>query len=119
MPTASLPRPERARSATLLHLSALVGLLGNGVGFVLGPLVVWLLKRDDDVFLDEQGKEVVNFHLTMFLAAAVAGLLTVVGIGLLLLPLVLIAMVALPVVAALHARDGDFYHYPLTIHFIR
>ena len=52
--------------AMVCHLAALVGLLGNGIGFLLGPLVVWLFKNEDDPFIDEQGKEAVNFQITMF-----------------------------------------------------
>jgi len=48
------------------HLAALVGLLGNGIGFLLGPLVVWLFKKEDDPFIDEQGKEAVSFQIIMF-----------------------------------------------------
>jgi hypothetical protein len=112
--------PEDAcRTASLLHLSALLGLLGNGIGFILAPLVVWIVKRDDDPFIDDQGKEAVNFQITMTLAAIVAGLLIVVLIGLVLLPIVLLAMIILPIVAAMRARDGEPYRYPFTIRFIK
>lgn len=118
-PTFDPTIPDDARkTASLLHLSALLGLLGNGIGFILAPLVIWLLKRDDDPFIDEQGKEAVNFQITMTLAAIVAGVLIVVGIGLLLLPLVLIAMVVFPIIAAMRVRDGEPYRYPFTFRFI-
>ena len=113
------PNADVLTTASLLHLSALVGLLGNGIGFVLAPLVVWILKRDDDPFLDDQGKEAVNFQLTMTLAAIVSAVLIVVGIGLLLLPIVVILMVVMPVVAALRVRDGEDYVYPFSIQFIK
>lgn len=110
---------DACKTASLLHLSALVGLLGNGIGFILGPLVVWFLKRDDDPFIDEQGKEAINFQITMTLAAIVSAVLMAVLIGFVLLPLVLIAMVVLPIVAALKAREGESYRYPATIRFIK
>lgn len=110
---------DACRTASLLHLSALLGLLGNGIGFILAPLVVWIVKRDDDPFIDDQGKEAVNFQITMTLAAIVAGLLIVVLVGLVLLPIVLIAMIVLPIVAAMRARDGEAYRYPFTIRFIK
>lgn len=113
------PTDDVLTTASLLHLSALVGLLGNGIGFILAPLVIWVLKRDDDPFLDEQGKEAVNFQITMTLAAIVSAVLIVVGVGLLLLPVVLVAMVGLPIVAALRVRDGEDYAYPISIRFIK
>ena len=64
----TLSDKEARKWAMLCHLSALSGLLGNGIGFLIGPLVVWLIKRDDAPQIDEQGKEALNFQLTMFLA---------------------------------------------------
>jgi uncharacterized Tic20 family protein len=110
---------DACRTASLLHLSALLGLLGNGIGFILAPLVVWIIKRDDDPFIDDQGKEAVNFQITMTLAAIVSGILIVVLIGLVLLPIVLLAMIILPIIAAMRARDGEAYRYPFTIRFIK
>lgn len=110
---------DACRTASFLHLSALLGLIGNGIGFILAPLVVWIIKRDDDPFIDDQGKEAVNFQITMTLAAIVSGLLILVLIGLVLLPIVLLAMIVLPIIAAMRARDGEAYRYPFTIRFIK
>jgi uncharacterized Tic20 family protein len=81
-----IPREVR-KWATICHIIALVGLLGNGIGFLVGPLVVWLLKREDHPFIDQQGKEAVNFQITAFMALFASALLTllVVGFGLLLI----------------------------------
>ncbi len=105
--------------AALLHLSALIGLIGNGIGFVLAPLAFWLVKRNDDPFLDEHGKEAVNFQLSMTLAAIVSAVLMALLIGFVLLPIVLLAMIGLPIIAAMRARDGESYRYPATIRFIK
>lgn len=102
--------------AAITHLSALVGLLGNGIGFLLAPLVIWLIKRNDHPFLDDQGKEAVNFQITMLLAALVGGALTVVLIGFVILIGVAILM---PIVAAMKASEGEAYRYPLTIRLIK
>jgi uncharacterized Tic20 family protein len=104
--------------ATICHLSALVGLLGNGIGFLLGPLIVWLLKREDDPFIDAQGKEAVNFQLTMFLAMLVAGVLALLLVGFLLMAAVGLVMIALPIVAAVQANEGRPFRYPFAIRFI-
>ena len=109
--------------AMAVHLSALVGLLGNGIGFVLGPLVVWLWKRDDYEFVREQGLEALNFQITMFISALAALFLivTIIGvvIGILLLILTGILAVVYPIVAAAQAKQGVHYRYPFSIRLIR
>jgi len=107
------------RWAMLCHLSALIGLLGNGIGFLLGPLFVWLMRKEDHPFVDEQGKEAVNFQLTMFLALFVSIPLLLIIVGLFLMAVIGLLMTILPIVAAIKANDGVAYRYPLTIRFIR
>jgi len=114
------PIPREARTwAMACHLTALVGLVGNGIGFFLGPLLVWLIKREDHPFIDEQGKEAVNFQLTMIGAMIISGLLWIVLIGIILLPLVVILDIVLTIIAGIKASDGVHYRYPLAIRFIK
>src|SRR5688572_13865385 len=76
------PVPEASRNTVLiLHLSALAG-LATGIGFLLGPLVVWLLKKDEDPEVDAAGKDAVNFQITMLLAGIAAAILCITIIGL-------------------------------------
>ncbi len=103
----------------LCHLSALVGLLGNGIGFLLGPLVVWLVKKNDDPFIDEQGKEAVNFQLTMFLAALVSGILIFVIIGVFLLFVVAIFATVLSIIGAIKASEGEHFKYPFALRLVK
>jgi uncharacterized Tic20 family protein len=105
--------------AMLCHLSALVGLLGNGIGFLLGPLIVWLLKRDMHPFVDEQGKEAVNFQITMFIAFFVAAVLIFILIGIPLLIALGILDVVLPIVAAIKTSNGEHYRYPFALRLIK
>ncbi len=114
----SLSRDVR-KWAMICHIIALVGLLGNGIGFVVGPLVVWLIKKEDHPFIDEQGKEAVNFQITMFIALFVSAILTLIVIGIALLILVGILMVVFPIIAAIKANDGEHYRYPLSIRIIK
>ena len=110
----------RARQwAMLCHLIALVGLLGNGIGFLLGPLIVWLIKKDAHPFIDEQGREALNFQLTMLLAAIVCIPLTFVVIGAFILPVIGILAVLFPIIAGVNANSGNSYRYPLTIRFVK
>lgn len=110
--------PDARKWAALCHIMALTGLIGNGIGFVLGPLVVWLIKKDDHPFVEEQGKEAINFQITMFIAAMISLLLTVVVIGIFLVIAVGLVMVIFPIIAAVKASNGEAYRYPFTIRFI-
>ena len=117
--SAALSAQEALKWAMGCQLVALVGILGNGIGFLLGPLVLWLLKRDVDPFVDEQGKEAVNFQLTMLLAAFVSFVLVLVLIGFVLLLIVAIMMIVFPIIAAIKVSNGEHYRYPLAIRFIK
>jgi len=114
----SIPREAR-KWAMVCHLIALVGLLGNGIGFLLGPLIVWLLKREDHPFVDVQGKEAVNFQITMLIAAVICGILALVVVGFALLFIVGLIMVILPIIAAVKSNDGVDYRYPFSVRFIK
>jgi uncharacterized Tic20 family protein len=107
----------------------MVALIGIPFGNVLGPLVVWLVKRDASPGVDAHGKESLNFHLSWslywILAAAVVGALCFLLIGFLLLPFLfigyavgIIGMVILSVIGSVKASNGELYRYPLTIRFL-
>ncbi len=116
--TSTIPREAR-QWATVCHIIALVGLLGNGIGFLLGPLIVWLLKREDHPFIDEQGKEAVNFQITMCIVAFLSGILAVILIGFAFLLVIAFFMTIFPIIAAIRANDGQHYRYPLSFRFIK
>lgn len=120
MSDASTVMEKDARQwATIIHLSALAGLLGNGVGFVIVPLVIWLLKKNDHPFIDEQGKEAVNFQITMMLAFFVSLVLAIVLIGYVLMAIVGLMAVIFPILAAMKTSEGRSYRYPLSIRVIQ
>jgi len=111
---------------TFCHLSGLLGLLGPisaGLGSVLGivgPLVVWLIKKDEYEFVSDQGKESLNFQITVLIAGiACLPLILVFGLGLLLLFVVAIADVVFVVIASMKANQGERYRYPVCIRFIK
>ncbi len=107
---------EAKNWAVAAHLSALVGLLG--IPPLVGPLVVWLLKRDVHPFVDEAGKEALNFNITFFIYLIVSALSIFLLIGIVLLPIVAVAWLVLVVVAAVRTSEGTSYRYPLTIRFV-
>lgn len=105
--------------AMFCHLSALAGLVVPVVGCIIGPLIVWQIKKEEFPFVDEQGKEAVNFQISMLIYGVVAALLIFACIGTVLLPAVAIFDLIFLLIAAVKANDGQHYRYPLTIRFIK
>lgn len=99
----------------LLGFATFVVPLGN----ILGPLVIWLVKKDEIPFVDDQGKESLNFQITMTICAVVSWLTCLFFVGFILLPAVLIFWFIMTIIGAINANDGKRYRYPLTIRFIK
>ena len=110
-----LPTPDaQARQwAMLCHYAAFFWVLAPLIGNVIGPLVVWQLKKDLHPFVDEQGKEALNFQITYSVAMMVCGLLAWVLIGFPLMLLVGLVALALTIIAGIKANAGEAYRYPL------
>lgn len=112
------------------HLAALALYLGIPFGNIIGPLIIWLLKKDQFPLVDEQGKESLNFQISLVIyslvGATVIGALAVtillaplaIILGFLLLLLFVINLVLI-IVAAVNVSNGRPYQYPLTIRFIK
>jgi len=100
-----------------VHLSALCALF-IPLGHVLGPLVIWLIKRGEMPMVDRNGKEALNFQITVTLASFVCGLLFFVGIGVILLFVLLVADAVLVIMAAMKASRGEAFSYPFTLRLI-
>lgn len=107
---------EARQWAMIAHLSALSGFL-IPFGNIIGPLVVWQIKKDMP-FVEDQGKEALNFQITVLIAVIVCFILTFVVIGALLLPIVGIATLVLIIIAGIKANSGEQYRYPLTLRLI-
>lgn len=105
--------------AMFAHLAALAGFIGIPFGNVIGPLIVWLIKKDTMPLVDEHGKESLNFQISMTIWGLVAALLIFVGIGILLVAAVAIVDLVFLIIAAVKANNGQAYRYPLTIRFIK
>jgi uncharacterized Tic20 family protein len=116
------PSKQQAPSYTtgiFCHLLGLASFLGIPFGNIIAPLVLWLLKRAEDPFADDCGKEAVNFQITISLYFILSAVLIFAKIGILLLPLVVIFHFTYTIVASIRASEGQCYRYPLTIRFIR
>lgn len=117
-PPAGAPSAEERQWGLFAHLSALVGLV-IPFGTIVGPLIVWQMKKAEMPFVDDQGKEALNFQITVFLALIVCIVLSFVLIGLLLLPIVGLAALVFTIIAGIKANEGVAYRYPFTLRLIK
>lgn len=104
--------------AMLAHLTALLALIGIPFGNIFGPLVVWLVKREEFPLVDDQGKESMNFQISMTIYLIVAGILSFLLIGIPFLIALAIAWLVLVIIGSVKANTGERYRYPITIRFI-
>ncbi len=123
-----LPGPNESQIRTwnmLCHLSALAGLI-IPFGNLLGPLLVWQLKKNEFPSVEVHGKAALNFQITVMLAVLAGGVVAVIlsffCIGYLLIPLIgVIGLCGLifAVIAGLKANEGKDYRYPWTLELIK
>jgi uncharacterized Tic20 family protein len=115
------PTHDDRNLAVIAHLSGCLGVLGAGLIGFLGPLVIYLLKKDTSPYVEAQAKEALNFQITLLLIAIGCGILTGCTLGmafpLVLLPMVL--QVTFGVIAALSVRDGSHYRYPFNFRLLQ
>ena len=127
-PSSDLPSVQERQWAMFAHLSALLGLILTGHWFgwgcFLGPLIIWLVKKDSMPFVDDQAKEALNFNITVaivFFALFVLTLITL-GLGVLIAgPIAIVVGVAwlvFTIIAAIRANEGVRYRYPFTLRLI-
>lgn len=122
------PDGNEKQFALFVHLSALLGFLVP-LANLIAPFILWQVKKNESAFVDDQGKEAVNFQITLTLAAIVLG---VVGLPLMLFTLgfagiivipaglaLLIAGVVLPILAGIKANEGIAYRYPYILRLIK
>jgi uncharacterized Tic20 family protein len=112
------PTNEERTLGLLSHLSSLSGFI-IPFGNILGPLLMYLIKREESEFAADQAREALNFNITMTLAMIVAAVLMIVLIGFLLLPALGLAWVVLTIIAAIKANEGEWYQYPFTLRLVK
>lgn len=119
--------PEEKYSRTwgmLCHLAGLAGCFAPWIAHVAGPLIVWLLKRNDSAYIDTEGKESLNFQLSLALYSVAGSIvLALTIVGLFLIPFFLWSLYVLNVIcvifAAIQSSGGQHFRYPLIIRFIK
>jgi uncharacterized protein len=127
--TAGAPSDEEKKWALLAHLSILIGGLvtygwAASFGSFLGPLIIWLVKKDTMPFVADQAKEALNFGITLTIACVALLMLTILSLGIgavLTIPLFMLiglGALVLVIIAAIKANEGVAYRYPLTLRLI-
>lgn len=114
-----LPTTKDDRTwAMLCHLAGLAGYV-IPLGNIFGPLIIWMIKKDQSWFVDDQGKEALNFQisLTIYIIIAIISILILVGI--VLIPVVAVGGLILMIIAAVRANEGVAYRYPFTLRLIK
>ncbi len=119
--------PDMAMSAAPAGMSATTGdtsmamlshLLMLFAGF-LAPLVIYVVKRDDDPFTRFHAAQALNFQITMVIAWIATIILLFLIVGFFLIPVLLVAQFVMPIIAAVKANKGEWYRYPLTLDLVK
>ena len=105
--------------AMICHLSGLAGIILPASGNIVAPLIIWQIKKEDNPFIDEQGKEAVNFQISMSIYFIASVILCFICVGAFLVVATIIVFFVFMLIAAVKANNGYHYRYPLTIRFIK
>ena len=101
----------------LCHISTFFGMI-IPFGNILDPLIIWLIKKEELPFVSDQGKEVLNFQISMVMYLIISVILCFILIGIPIVIGLIIFDFIITIIASVNANDGKYYRYPITIHFI-
>ncbi|MCM4166120.1 hypothetical protein KCTC52924_03041 [Arenibacter antarcticus] len=111
-------KAENKQLLVMTHLSQLLDIVTGFGGFIV-PLILWLTQRDSIINMDEHGKSIVNFQISMFLYALISiPLILLFGLGILGIIGVALLCIIFPIVNAIKVSNGEAPHYPLSIKFV-
>ena len=118
-PPAAGPTPDEKTWGTMAHASALIAMFVGGLS-PLGPLVVWLMKKNESAWVEAHAREALNFQITMLIVGAVVTVIgfATCGIGLFILPVVGVVDIVLTILAAVKANAGESYRYPFALRLV-
>ncbi len=113
-----LPTMEERQWGLFAHLSALAGFVVP-FGNLIGPFIVWQTKKNQMEFVDDQGKEALNFQITAVIAMLACLPLILVLVGFLLLPIIYVAALIFTIIGGISANNGERFRYPITLRLIK
>ena len=114
----SQPSKDERTWAMLCHFSAFAGLIFP-FGNFLAPLIIWLIKKEELPFVEDQGKEVLNFQISMTIYLLISGMLCIILIGIPIVIGLVIYCFIITIIAAISANDGTPYRYPINLRLIK
>jgi len=106
-----VPSNDDKNIATITHLA-------GTIFFFIPSLIVWILKRNDNAYIEDQAREALNFQITVAIAMFIAKILVWVLIGLAMIPVVLLVNIVFCIIAAISTSKGETYRYPICLRFI-
>ena len=112
LPADPTPTPDEKNLSLLMHVLSLVGFS------LIGPLIVWLIKKDESAFIDKQGRELLNFQISLLIYVLICIPLCFILIGIPMLFAVGIASLILTIIGLIRATEGKIYRFPLTIRML-
>ena len=114
----SQPTKDERTWGMLCHFSAFSGFIFP-IGNILAPLIIWLIKKEEHPFVDDQGKEVLNFQISMTIYLLISMILCIILIGIPILIGLVIFNFIITIIAAVSANDGIPYRYPINLRLIK
>jgi len=118
MPKQELSADEK-NMGMFCHLAALSGYVGIPVGWLLGPLIIWLMKKETMPYVDQEGKKSINFQITILIYSLISLLLCLIFIGFILLAGLTIFNLVMVIVNAIKASKGEETRYPMSMNFLK
>jgi uncharacterized Tic20 family protein len=115
---AAMEEKEARTWAMFCHIGAFAGYI-IPFGHIIAPLIIWLIKKDESSLVDDQGKESLNFQISMTIYAIIALLLTLILVGYILFVALMIFDLVMVIIAAVRTNSGEKYRYPLCIRLIK
>ena len=113
------PTRDERTWGMLCHFSALLIFIGIPFSNILAPLIIWLIKKEEMPFVEDQGKEVLNFQISMTIYLICSAILIVILIGIPILIALGIFDFIITIIAAISANDGKSYRYPINLRLIK
>ncbi len=114
----SPPSKDETMWAMFCHLSTLLGFVFP-FGNIIAPMVLWQMKKDEYPLVDDQGKEALNFQISMTIYVLISVILIFVAIGIVFLIALGLFDLIVTVIASLNAANGQKYRYPFSIRFVK
>ena len=117
-PLKKQPNKDQRTWAMLFHFSAFSGFIFPFAN-ILAPLIIWLIKKEDHHFVEDQGEEVLNFHISMIIYLIISGILCIILIGIPILIGLVIFNFIITIIGAISSNDGKTYRYPINLRLIK